>query len=84
MASVSLIFLWHTLLHAAQAIPQLIQFHSDRFLARYVRFPIAFLHDELLANLRRAQPGIQSATLKPGVGLALPIHDGFDIFQQIR
>ena len=44
---------------------------------------VAFLHDELTPNLPGGQAGIEPPVSQLWVGLALPIHDGSDVSEQV-
>jgi|GraSoiStandDraft_4_1057263.scaffolds.fasta_scaffold802896_1 hypothetical protein len=64
-------------------VSQLVEFLADSFGQRQLILGVAFLDDELMAHLRGAQAGIEPPVAKLGVGLALPIHDLLNVFEQV-
>ena len=64
-------------------IAQRVEFGSNRFGLWQLGVNIAFLDDELTAHFCCGQPGIKPVVAKLRVGLALPIHDFFDVCKQM-
>jgi len=80
MASVAAIFfLGLALGHGLGVVPQRVQLRPDRLDAGQRRVAVAFLRDQLAADLAGAQPGVEPGGPEGRVGLALAADDGFQV-----
>jgi hypothetical protein len=76
--------LWLTFRDFLWVVPEGIEFAGDRLHRGECLSRVAFLGDELAADFRRAQTGIQARRTKLGVGLALAIDNSGEIGEQAR
>src|SRR6516162_1945357 len=65
-------------------IPQLVQLVVDGADRRHLAGRVPLLLNQLLADGGSTEPGIEALRLEPRVGLALAVHDGSDVIQQVR
>jgi hypothetical protein len=65
-------------------IPQVVQLIIEGADGRHLVLTIALLLDQLLADGRRTESGIEPLCAEAGIGLALGIDKGFDVLQQMR
>ena len=84
MASVAGIFFWVCgLRHFRRIVAHLIEFGRDGSGRGQLLVSIAELGDQLTTHLRGGQARVQTLRFELGIGLALPVDNGSDIYQQI-
>ncbi len=67
-----------------RVIPQPIQLGGDGLDGREFGVGIAFLGDQLAANLRSVQPGVEALGAKLGISLTLTINNRRNVGEEIR
>ena len=83
MASVAGFFLRLTFRHFLRVVPEGIELAGNRLHRGECGIRVALLGDQLASDFGGTQTGIQTRRAKLGVGLALAIHEGFDIGEQL-
>ena len=82
MASVSGIFFFRLALSdRAQRVAEGVEFDADRVLTGQFLVGVAFLLDELSADLSGTQTGVEALALERRIGLALPTDERLDVLQ---
>lgn len=84
MASVSGSFFWLRFGHLFRGVAQLVEFGTDRLCRWQLLVRRAKLRHQLAAHLCCRQACGESFCSELRVGLALPIHDGCHLFEQMR
>jgi hypothetical protein len=70
--------------HLLQGVAQRVQLDATGLRRGQLGVCVAFLGDQLAAHFRRAPPCVQATAAELRVRLALAIHDGPDILEQVR
>lgn len=84
MASVSGIFFFRlALLDRAQLVTKGVEFDADGVLAGQLLVRVALLLDELGSDFGGTQSGVEALRLERRVGLALPVNEHLDVFQEM-
>ena len=65
-------------------VAQKVEFVTEGFRLGQFAVRVALLHDQLPPHFGRRQAGIQTVIAKLRIGLALPIHDGTKVVEEVR
>jgi hypothetical protein len=83
MASVCAIFFGQAFLDFLGIVTQTVEFFAEGFCLGQFFVAIAFLKNELATHLGGRETGVEPMVAKLRIGLALPIHDLFDVLEEV-